>query len=466
MREMAPVPLTVRSDLVAATLHRRHEPGTVVRIARIAAGWTQADLGQRCGYSASQISRWETGRMPLRDVEVLRTLGEVLDVPPEVFGLASADTTQTPTPSTRPSRHRVGRVRASTRQEDDPVRRRKFLLAAGLAGTSLALGNTTAAALAGEIDPAALLTHQLSDVLLGPSTTTAPATVSVLRTALTAAQREFSACRYVPLATGLPALITAAEATVAHRGTPPEHQALAESYNLATRALIKLEASGLEWLSADRGLHAAQAAEDPLTMAESQRLVASVARRAGHHDRAQTLTLAAADHLNIHGRRPCPKHLTMYGMLHCSAGYAAARAGDRDRANDLLTEADTTAARLVDDPAPHQALVANIVSHRVSAAYLLGDAGTALAHARSIPLAAIPTVERRARLLVDTAMSYAHWDKPDHAYRTLLAAERTAPGEVRTRNAVRRLVTHLMTSPRHTTLPGLPALAARVHATT
>jgi hypothetical protein len=153
----------------------------------------------------------------------------------------------------------------------------------------------------------------------------------------------------------------------------------------------------------------------------------------------------------------------MYGMLCCSAGYAAARAGDRDRANDLLAEAETTAARLTDDRDRQQALIANIVSHRVSAAYLLGDAGTALAHAHSVPLAVIPTTERRARLLVDVAMCYVQRDKPDLAYRMLLTAERTAPGEVRTRNAVRRLVADLMASPRRAAMPGLPALAARVH---
>jgi hypothetical protein len=144
-----------------------------------------------------------------------------------------------------------------------------------------------------------------------------------------------------------------------------------------------------------------------------------------------------ASHLDISGARPAPEHLAMHGMPHCSAGYAAARAGDRDRANDLLTVAEATVRWLVDNPDRARALTANIVSHRVSAAYLLGDAGTALAHARNLPLAAIPTTERRARLLVDVAMSYAQWDKPDRAYATLLAAERTAPGEGSHRNAVR-----------------------------
>ncbi len=130
----------------------------------------------------------------------------------------------------------------------------------------------------------------------------------------------------------------------------------------------------------------------------------------------------------------------------------------------MLTEAETTTNRLAKHPQRHRAAQANVVSHKVSAAYLLGDAGAALAYAHSLPLAAIPTTERRARLLVDTAMAYSQWDKPNQAYRTLLAAERTAPGEVRTRNAVRRLVTDLITAPRQAAMPGLLALASRVHA--
>jgi transcriptional regulator with XRE-family HTH domain len=457
---------TVHGRVVAALPHHLPEPGTVIRAARTAAGWKQADLGARCGYSASQISRWETGRQPLRDVTLLRRLAEVLHLPPQAFGLADTDTAVSSGPLPR-SGHRVGPVTIPIPEEDDPVRRRTFLLAAG---SVVAVGTavprpTTATGLGGGLDPARLLAQQLGDVLLGPAGTTDPVTVGRLRHALATARQNFTTCQYVLLARHLPELLAAAESTAAHHPEPATHQVLAQSYNLATKALIKLEASGLEWLSADRGLLAARAAEEPLVLAEAQRLVASVARRAGHHDRAQALTLAAASHLTISGARPLPQHLAMYGMLHCSAGYAAARAGDRDRANDLLAEAAATASRLGADQERQQALTANVVSHRVSAAYLLGDAGTALAHARSLPLAAIPTTERRARLLVDQAMSWQRWDKPDRAYATLLAAERTAPGEVRTRNAVRRLVSDLMASPKQATMPGLPALARRVHAT-
>ncbi|MGH3827215.1 MAG: hypothetical protein ACRDQX_08575 [Pseudonocardiaceae bacterium] len=33
-------------------------------------------MGRHCGYSASQISRWETGRLSLRDFRLLRTLAD------------------------------------------------------------------------------------------------------------------------------------------------------------------------------------------------------------------------------------------------------------------------------------------------------------------------------------------------------------------------------------------------------
>ncbi|MGH3996587.1 MAG: helix-turn-helix domain-containing protein, partial [Pseudonocardiaceae bacterium] len=128
------MPSTAHSGVTAAL---RHQPGTVIRIARTAAGWSQAELGRRCGYSASQVSRWETGRLPLRDVPLLRTLATVLALPSEVFGLLPGDTTGAPTRSNRASSHRVARTPMPRCEEDDPVRRRGFLLATGLAGTSL-----------------------------------------------------------------------------------------------------------------------------------------------------------------------------------------------------------------------------------------------------------------------------------------------------------------------------------------
>ncbi|GAA3849254.1 hypothetical protein GCM10022243_14040 [Saccharothrix violaceirubra] len=445
--------------LVAALPCGRSEPGVVVRAARAARGWSQADLGRRCGYSASQVSRWETGRLPLRDVGLLRILADVLALPHAAFGLSDHDT-----PGARSRRPvavglRVGRATTSPDQEDDPVRRRALLAGfAALAGSALVRPGTAGA---DGVDPAQVLTRRLGDALLGPAPNGRAVPIATLTRALASARHEFSACRYLELADRLPTLLGHAEATAGVGAEPGVHRVLAAAYQLATRALIKLRVSGLEWLAADRAARAANLAADPLVRAESQRLLASVARRAGDHDRALALTLAAADDLVRTGREPARS--AMVGSLYCSAGYAAARAGDRERARELLGQAGVATAVLVDHPGRHRAALTNLVSHQVSAAYLLGDAGAALAYAHSLPLAAVPTTERRARLLVDTALAYARWDKPDEACRALLTAERVAPGEVRTRNAVRLLVSDLMAAPRQAAMPGLSALARRVH---
>ena len=433
----------------------------MLRRAREELGWSQGQLGEKFGCSASTISRFENGRRGLRDVAVLRRFATILRLPAEAFGLTA---TQQGRPASPASTGLTSRVGYDPSQEGvDPVRRRTFLLAAGLAGTAVTAPNALAATGA-EVDPAAFLAHRLEGVLLGSSSPVPePAPMATLQAVLAAARTDFRACRYVDLAARLPELITTAQVTHQQSGDPVSAGMVAQAYNLATRALIKLEASGLEWVSADRALRAAAEADDPLTLAEAQRLLGSACRRAGHHDRAQTLTLTAADQLELGGKTPDPQHLALHGVLMCSAGYAAARAGDPDRAADLLAEADSTAARLAGHPAQQQALTANVVSHRVSAHYVLGNAGSALHHAQTAQVGRFPDTERRARFLVDVALCFAQWNKPDRAYQTLVAAERTAPGEVRTRATVRRLVGDLLHHPHQPALPGLRQLAARTH---
>ncbi|OZM75188.1 transcriptional regulator [Amycolatopsis antarctica] len=444
---------------------RRGDHATVLRLAREEQGWSQGQLGDRFGCSASTISRFENSRRGLRDVAVLRRFAAILELPAEAFGLTGAQQQRPASPAwTAPA----SKVSIDLSQEgDDPVRRRAFLLAAGgivAAGTAVASPNALAADRL-EVDPAAFLAQRLDGVLLGTTAGSArPAPISTLQSVLTTARADFRACRYVDLAARLPELITTAEATHQQTGDPAAAGMVAQAYNLATRALVKLEASGLEWVSADRALRAVTGADDPLALAEAQRLLGSACRRAGQHDRAQTLTLTAADQLDLGGNTPDPRHLALHGVLMCSAGYAAARAGDHDRATDLLDDANATAGRLADHPAQQQALTANVVSHRVSSDYVLGNAGAGLYHAQAAQLGQFPDTERRARFLVDVALCFSQWNKPGRAYRTLLTAERTAPGEVRTRATVRRLVTDLLHHPQQASLPGLRQLAARTHA--
>jgi transcriptional regulator with XRE-family HTH domain len=126
------------------------DAGAIVRAARLAAGLTLADLGRRCGYSASQVSRYERGIQPLTDITLLRRFSQVLAIPPQVLGLIQPV-------GSRADRHAVDpkdgdprvawpRVSREPQWEDgeDPVRRRELLAgAAGLAGAA-ALGRPSA----------------------------------------------------------------------------------------------------------------------------------------------------------------------------------------------------------------------------------------------------------------------------------------------------------------------------------
>jgi hypothetical protein len=83
--------------------------------------------------------------------------------------------------------------------------------------------------------------------------------------------------------------------------------------------------SACRWLdagtTADRALQAAQAGEDPLTLAEARRSIATVLRRAGRPAQARDLLLEVA-------------------------AYTAAVDGNRHAAADYLGEAAATATRL------------------------------------------------------------------------------------------------------------------------
>lgn len=78
--------------------------------------------------------------------------------------------------------------------------------------------------------------------------------------------------------------------------------------------------------------------------------------------------------------------------------------------------------------------------HRVHVAVVLGDAGSALDHARGVDLKAVPLAERRACLFLDIAAACAQWGKFDRAVLALQAAYDTAPEELTGRDAVRVLV--------------------------
>jgi hypothetical protein len=143
-----------------------------------------------------------------------------------------------------------------------------------------------------------------------------------------------------------------------------------------------------------------------------------------------------------------PDSLSVYGAVLLRGAEAAAQAGERETATDLLREADETAQRLGFDGNLRRTAFGpiNAKLYRVNLSVILGDAGGAIDTARKVDLGKIALPERKATLLVDTARAFLQWGKHEKAYIALRAAEETAHQEVAGRSSVKGLVRDLLIS--------------------
>lgn len=288
------------------TAVRSGDLGAIVRAVRHANHLTLAQLAQRCGYSTSTLSRLETGKQPLRDLQVLHGLAGALRIPPHLLGLADTPVRSVPPP--RPA----AKVRAilAPEEETDPMRRRTLLAGlTGLAGTAV-LGASSLPPSAG--DPVGALENTLLDSPLGG----VPVALPRLGREVASARTIFQHGRYTDVATRLPALLSTAMATQADATANEDIAAaqgqLAELYTLASELMIKLGHDHLAWTTADRGLQAAYSSGDVLTQAAARRAWAIVLRRAGRAETAQRLVVDTATALQADLHRG-PEYLSVYG---------------------------------------------------------------------------------------------------------------------------------------------------------
>lgn len=432
-----------------AVAERRY--GTVLRLARIAAGLTLQQAGDRAGYSAATLSRIERGLQPLTDVRLLRHFSAIFAIPPGIFGLADSNFGDTTTSIA--DRH--DKLPGSPAITGGPVRRRDFLTAV----TGVAVSPIVATTVLHQRNPAHRLVGEIERALHGSVAGTIPLDPVALQAGMRTAKLDFQMARYRRIAERLPTLLLAARAD---RHADPA--VVAELFNTAANVLLKLKVEGSGWTATERAMAAAHTSGDPIVVASVTRNAAVLYRAAGRYELSEKLALDAADRLRIDHSPANPTHLSLYGTLLCNAGYTAARAGDRSRAQELLDHAAETASRLGADRNVHWTAFGptNVTSHRISAAYALGDFGTAIAHAGTVPPGALRLPERQSRFWVDVARAYQQWGKPAECYRALLAAERQAPEEVRARPVVRELAITLLSAPRRSGLEDIRGFAARV----
>jgi transcriptional regulator with XRE-family HTH domain len=401
--------------------------GQIVRSARMAANMTLAELGERCGYSAAQISRYERGLTRLTDITVLRAFAAVLDIPPAALGLSAPGDSPSAaeSPSSPPGSRRVA---LDDGGKDDPVRRRDLLLGAGLAAPVTLLARVDAALA----------------IMPAPSSRASAAGVTAL---FGRARADFDDGRLTGLVRRLPELLAAGHDL--HDQAPGDEQRLAllaGCYDLAAEALHKSGSPQAARISADRAVTYARLSGDPAAEGMAARSLAVVLRHEGRPDLAAAVTRAAAGRLAATGLRTTREANALAQVL-CTAAYSAAQAGDHGDTAAMITEARDLASRTTAGRAdlPLFAITpAQAALYQVGIWWSLGEPGKALHAARGLRPAQFPTPERRARLLTDMARVWDQAGKPDRAITALLSATSHAASEVRDRPSIRTLAAGLV----------------------
>jgi hypothetical protein len=364
------------------------------------------------------------------------------------------------------------------------VERREFLRRMAAAGgigflPSPQLLSPLTSALAGTHPPATsgsrpdgvLWAEAVREAVVWPATPQAdsvPPPLEDLRASVDLAFRLDLASRRSILGATLPGLIGDAEHLVGHVSGDTTVQALrvlADVYGIACWTLIKADDAQVAWVAAERSLHAARRANDPLRIAIATRCLSEAHMRAGRLDVATRIATEAPLRLSAVPDEDMDGALSVRGAALLSAAASAARAQDEHDAREALAAANACARQLGEDRTDLGIAFGptNVAIHRVVVAIELGDAKAARRYADQVDLAPLPTWlgERRSRFLIDLARAQAQMRDDIEALRTLLRAENTAPEEARSHRLTRGLVRELLSRERRSSSPGLRAFATR-----
>ncbi|MFF4846199.1 helix-turn-helix domain-containing protein [Streptomyces collinus] len=416
------------------------EIGALLRGARCAARLTQAQVGQATGYSASAVSRIESGKLRL-DCPTLLKFAAFLRIAPEMLRA-----------SVVPGMTNVATVATGCRSvKEDEVRRRELLTGVAAAGATAVVGGRPAAA----AEPVDL------DVALFRLPQAEPMPMPRLVGQISAARRDYCSTQYTRLGQTLPGLIASATATRdASTGRAREEAdlALARSYVLAAELATK-QHSDAAWVAADRALAAARCSGVPVAVGEASRQLAIAMRRSGRSTAAVHLLAKEAGDLDASRDHTGAVRTTLL----LTGAYSAATGRDRPTALSLLEEAEQEAERHPAVPGLFtvEATRTQVDAYRISVLNALGTPDEAVRVARRLNVDRMPTAERRARAWTDVARMWNALGDGKQTFAALRRVEREAPQEVR-RPSLRALTSGLLYGP--TRIEGVHEFAARTGA--
>lgn len=183
---------------------------------------------------------------------------------------------------------------------------------------------------------------------------------------------------------------------------------LSEVYALCEQALAWVAEPALLWLTADRCMHAAQQADDPLTLAGAAWVVGNVKRATSREEESVALVDEAADLLapRLDGDDDRPR--AMWGALRLHNAISLGRLGREGDALRAWDEGSAMADRMPAGYAHPWTLfgAANASAIGVSVHVDLHHGGRAIDQASELDPDAVPSRDRRTRLWLEVARSY------------------------------------------------------------
>lgn len=311
--------------------------------------------------------------------------------------------------------------------------------------------------------------RQMTPLLAGPlSTDGEPPSLDVLQRDVGDVFAAYQESRY-GYVTGRIPLVLSDAMHAASTAEPAEQRRaqglLALAYQSATAVLTKLGETDLAWISSERGLAAAQQADNPLVLGSLFRSVTHALHATGRFQASVQLTEAAADVLQPHLNSPADDGLlSVYGCLFLAGAVAASRADNRQATTAFLTEAQHAANLLGRDANLMWTAFGptNVAIHRVCTAMELGDVQIALDIGPRVDASALP-VERQVRHAIETARAYSARNRRDDALAVLLDAEQLAPEQIKHHAISRQLVLSWLRNHRGPRNTQLDQLARRLH---
>jgi transcriptional regulator with XRE-family HTH domain len=241
-------------------------------------------------------------------------------------------------------------------------------------------------------------------------------------------------------------------------------QVAADLYFLLRSFTKRIGRPDLSLLVADRGVLAAQAAEDPVRVAAAKWNLGHILLAQGDGEAAEEVAISAVEELERQDTVGDLDAVAMAGALWLVSAVAAVRSGDPWTARERLRDKALPAARAAGEGNVMWTVFGpvNVALHAMSLEMEMGEAAEALRLGDSIDASALPSRERRTTFALEVARCYEQRRDDPGVFLHLIEAEASGPEDMRYNQLARELVQGLLKRARPTYASQVRALAGRI----